>query len=160
MTEKVRFSKVKNVYAPFISATANSYPAYMREDLVQEGSIGLYLACVSFDSGKGVPFDAFAKTCIRNRMISAYRSLKRDGDTDELTDSVAADMTDVVSGFDSKSFFVKLREKLSELENDVLDEYLSEKSYSEIADKLNVSEKAVNNAVQRIRKKIRKYYEA
>ena len=93
-------------------------------------------------------------------MISAYRSLKRDGDTDELTDSVAADMTDVVSGFDSKSFFVKLREKLSELENDVLDEYLSEKSYSEIADKLNVSEKAVNNAVQRIRKKIRKYYEA
>lgn len=132
----------------------------MREDLVQEGSIGLYLACVSFDPDKGVPFDAFAKTCIRNRMISAYRSLKRDGDTDELTDSVAADMTDVVSGFDSKSFFVKLREKLSELENDVLDEYLSEKSYSEIADKLNVSEKAVNNAVQRIRKKIRKYYEA
>ena len=160
MTEKVRFSKVKNVYASFISATANSYPAYMREDLVQEGSIGLYLACVSFDPDKGVPFDAFAKTCIRNRMISAYRSLKRDGDTDELTDSVAADMTDVVSGFDSKSFFVKLREKLSELENDVLDEYLSEKSYSEIADKLNVSEKAVNNAVQRIRKKIRKYYEA
>lgn len=160
MTEKVRFSKVKNVYATFISATANSYPAYMREDLVQEGSIGLYLACVSFDPDKGVPFDAFAKTCIRNRMISAYRSLKRDGDTDELTDSVAADMTDVVSGFDSKSFFVKLREKLSELENDVLDEYLSEKSYSEIADKLNVSEKAVNNAVQRIRKKIRKYYEA
>ncbi|MCI5682446.1 MAG: sigma-70 family RNA polymerase sigma factor [Eubacteriales bacterium] len=148
------------MYAPFISATANSYPAYMREDLVQEGSIGLYLACVSFDPDKGVPFDAFAKTCIRNRMISAYRSLKRDGDTDELTDSVAADMTDVVSGFDSKSFFVKLREKLSELENDVLDEYLSEKSYSEIADKLNVSEKAVNNAVQRIRKKIRKYYEA
>ncbi|MDD6341558.1 MAG: sigma-70 family RNA polymerase sigma factor [Eubacteriales bacterium] len=147
------------MYAPFISATANSYPAYMREDLVQEGSIGLYLACVSFDPDKGVPFDAFAKTCIRNRMISAYRSLKRDGDTDELTDSVAADMTDVVSGFDSKSFFVKLREKLSELENDVLDEYLSEKSYSEIADKLNVSEKAVNNAVQRIRKKIRKYYE-
>ena len=131
----------------------------MREDLVQEGSIGLYLACVSFDPDKGVPFDAFAKTCIRNRMISAYRSLKRDGDTDELTDSVAADMTDVVSGFDSKSFFVKLREKLSELENDVLDEYLSEKSYSEIADKLNVSEKAVNNAVQRIRKKIRKHYE-
>ena len=156
----MRFSKVKNVYATFISATANSYPAYMREDLVQEGSIGLYLACVSFDPDKGVPFDAFAKTCIRNRMISAYRSLKRDGDTDELTDSVAADMTDVVSGFDSKSFFVKLREKLSELENDVLDEYLSEKSYSEIADKLNVSEKAVNNAVQRIRKKIRKYYEA
>lgn len=158
MTEKVRFSKVRNIYAPFISSVVNSYPSYLREDLSQEGMIGLYLACLSFDSDKGVPFDAFAKTCIKNRVITAYRALKSVGDSEELTSDIAVDTPDVVSGVDSKDFFSRLRKKLSALENDVLDEYLLEKSYSEIAEKLGVSEKTVGNAVQRIRGKIKKYY--
>ncbi len=158
MTEKVRFSKVRNTYAPFISSIVNTYPPYLREDLSQEGMIGLYLACLSYDATRGVPFDAFAKTCVKNRVITAYRSLKNVGSADELTADIAADVPDMTSGVDSKDFFSRLRKKLSGLENDVLDEYLLEKSYAEIAEKLGVSEKTVGNAVHRIRGKIKKYY--
>lgn len=156
----MRFSKVREDYAPYIFATASTFPEFLREDLVQEGMIGLYLACLSFDSEKGVPFDAFAKVCIRNSILTAYRSLKPDGKTDSLTEEIPVEDFTATSGFDSKEFFERLREKLSDLENEVLDEYLLEKRYSEIAEKLGVSEKAVGNAVQRIRQKIRKYYES
>lgn len=159
MTEKVRFSKVRDEYVPYISAAASSYPEYLREDLFQEGMIGLYLACLSFDSERGVPFDAFAKTCIKNRMVTAYRALKTDGKTDALTDEIAVEDADVISSVDSQTFFRDLRKNLSDLENKVLEEYLLEKRYCEIAEKLGVGEKAVENAVQRIRKKIKKHYE-
>lgn len=143
------------------------------EDLVQEGMIGLLYAVRSYNAESGVPFGAYASVCIRHKMISAIRAASAQKHA-PLNDSVSLHtfaFDDAVLGtskedpesaiLDRESFheiITALHEKLSASERDVLRYYLDGQSYSEIASRLNKPQKFVDNAVQRIRKKVEQIY--
>lgn len=138
------------------------------EDLVQEGMIGLLHAVRSYSASSGTPFQAYALVCIRNKMISAVRAAAASKHA-PLNESIpfqsfSFDLTvpvsmmndpeaDMISREGADEFLDALRLRLSASEKTVLDLYLEGLSYSEIADRIRKSPKAVDNAVQRIRKK-------
>lgn len=152
---------------PIAKAKAASF-AHIRisdEDLVQEGMLGFLEAVKRFDPSRGVPFKAYASTCIKNRMINAFNK-NNSGSNFALTGAVSLDeeqLTDHASNpaniIDACSAPDELWEivnsELSEYEHRVLDLMLEKKSYAEISEILGTSVKSVDNAVQRIRKKIR-----
>ena len=146
------------------------------EDLIQEGMMGLLAAIREFSPQKCVAFRTYAELCIRRRMISAVRTAQG-GKHTPLNTYVSLELSLFVGNQD-QSFFgtalsrqenpedviinqEKLRalkewlsRRLTELENQILGFYLNGLSYSEIAKEVNRSTKSVDNAVQRIRKKV------
>lgn len=156
MAETADFPTIMKKYLPYIRAVCATYPAHHQQDLIQEAQIGLYIAVRRFDPQKGSSFDAFAKKCIKNRVISAYRTFERsdcDQEFDEQKDLAGntSDMSDIT---DIVEFFVGLRKDLSEFELKVLDLFLEDVCYADIAKKLGVSKKSVTDAMFRVRKKI------
>ncbi len=157
-------------YARLVRSCAR--PLYLvggdHEDLVQEGMIGLLSAARTFSPDSGTPFQSYAAVCIRSRMISAIRAASAQKHA-PLNDSVSIQtfsfdsLSDenlkadpetsliVREGFDE--FMRSLQSRLSVTERRVLQLYLDGLSYAEIARQLRKSVKAVDNAVQRIRKK-------
>ena len=138
------------------------------EDLTQEGMLGFLKAVYSFNEEGGASFRTYANTCINNRIISVLRSQSRSKDIPapaivsideaelELTAAEDSDPQDIISAEESvKQFDDKLNRKLSPLEKKVADLYMSGVSYADISAKLDISGKAVDNAIQRIRKKLR-----
>ncbi len=137
------------------------------EDLVQEGMLGFLDAVKSFDPSKGVPFRAFAETCINNRIISAVRknfnsknaalSNAVSFETESAEIAADSDPADIISDkFETEYLSELLSSELSDFEKKVIDLRLLGKSYSQIAKELCRSEKAVDNAIQRIKKKMRR----
>ncbi len=156
------FSELLNEFLPYIEGVVSSFPKHHREDLVQEGLMALNAAYSTFDESKNVPFEAYIKICIKRRIITAYRSMKKSDDTvdldaDEISDTVDIEY-DIVEKKYTEDFFLDLRDKLTELEKNVLSEYLSDKSYQQIAEKLNISAKTVDNTLVRIKNKVKKYF--
>lgn len=137
------------------------------EDLVQEGMLGFLDAVKSFDPSKGVPFRAFAETCINNRIISAVR-MNFNSKNVALSNAVSfeaesvefasdSDPADIISDkFETEYLSELLSSGLSDFEKKVIDLRLLGKSYSQIAKELCRSEKAVDNAIQRIKSKMRR----
>jgi len=139
------------------------------DDLTQEGMIGLLSAVKSFDESKGVSFRTYASACISNRIISAVRKSVRlvpQSSEPLYIDHVSADVSDmsadperIVIGQDEADRLIRiLDERLSELERKVLYSYLSGNSYRKIADGLSLRTKDVDNALQRVRKKLRTFH--
>lgn len=159
MAETADFPTIMKKYLPYIRAVCATYPAHHQQDLIQEAQIGLYIAVRRFDPRKGSNFDAFAKKCIKNRVISAYRTFER-GDCDQEFDEQkdlagnTSDTSDTSDTADIVEFFVGLRKELSEFELKVLDLFLEDVCYADIAKKLGVSKKSVTDAMFRVRKKI------
>ena len=169
-------------YRRFARSKARSYflVGADEEDLVQEGMIGLYKAVRDYDSDQGVPFRAFAELCITRQVLTAikgatrrkhaplngYVSLNRplavapDGDGDRsLGDLLAAGATTdpaelVISAERLRELQRHVDESLSDFEVEVLRLYVEGKSYQEIADLLHRHVKAVDNALQRVKRKI------
>lgn len=149
-------------FLPKIRAIALSYKAgEYTEDLVQEGLTALYLATLHFDENRGVPFSGFAFTCIKNAMISALR--KQSKENNLLCDfSDSSNMVSTIPGPDElalmtedfQSIKTNIGNNLSSLEYRVLTLYLQGLSYSQIAAELEKSEKSVDNALSRIKKKL------
>lgn len=137
------------------------------EDLVQEGMLGFLDAVKKFDRSKGVPFKAFAETCINNRIISAVRmnfnsknaalSNAVSIEADSFEFATGSDPADIISDkFETEYLAELLSSGLSDFERQVIDLRLKNKSYSQIAKELCRSEKAVDNALQRIKSKMRR----
>ena len=146
------------------------------EDLIQEGMVGLLNAIREYDPGKGSSFRTYAETCIRNRILSAIRAAARDkhtplnhyvsyetplldGNTDSYPLSASRqpqqnpeDM--LISREERRERLGTLKGQLSGFEAQILDLYLRGLSYVEIASEVDRSPKAVDNAVQRIRRKV------
>ena len=144
------------------------------EDLIQEGMIGLLSAIREYDGSKGATFNTYAQTCIQNRIKSAVRSAQRRKNA-PLNDGVSLD--DVLSD-ESQSLGTHYFERspedqvlareteqevfsaysrcLSKLEAEMLRLYLNGLSYGEMAAQTGRDVKAVDNAVQRIRRKLAK----
>ena len=137
------------------------------DDLVQEGMLGFLDAVKTYDASKGSPFRAYAEVCINNRIVSAVRTSFNNKNA-ALSNAVAyepemvdvadsgADPANIVSEKeDSEHLRNVLSKGLSDFEKQVVDLRLMDMSYSEMAEKLGCSEKAIDNALQRIRKKMR-----
>lgn len=155
---------------PVAKAKASCYAKarISNEDLVQEGMLGFLDAVKKFDPSKGVPFRAFAEACINNRIISAVR-MNYNSKNAALSNAVSfeaenaeisggdRDPADIVSDmFETEYLSSLLSSGLSDFEKKVIDLRLCNKSYAQIASELGRSEKAVDNALQRIKNKMQR----
>jgi len=148
-----------------------------REDVIQEGLIGLYKAICDFDKHKLTSFRSFAELCITRQIITSIKSATRLKHTplntyisiykpihDEQSDRILLDIIDnrfsldpqkVLLNREKQSYIqARLQKSLTRLEHNVLDLYLQGYSYEEIADKLNRHEKSIDNALQRVKRKV------
>lgn len=156
------FTAAHERYLSFVRLAVSSYPERYRDDLIQEGLWGLYLGCCAYDATRGVPFDAYVKVCIRNRIASAARGFASEGNLIPLED-VGDDLTAQDPSMEdrfveqdvARELFQDLRPRLSSLERNVLILYLSGWTGRSIGDRLGISSKSVDNAMTRIKKKIR-----
>ena len=158
---------VRAVARPFFLAGGDS------EDLIQEGMFGLLSAVRQYDPKNGASFRTFAEHCIKKRIISAIRSASRmkhfplnDGlSLEQLSEDASLPFAAITVTQPSPEELVLAREskeelysafhdRLSGLEIKVLDYYLDGLSYQDIAQRLGKDAKAVDNAVQRIRRKM------
>ena len=170
-----------NKYKNFVRAKARSYflIGADREDIVQEGMIGLYKAIRDFRSTRLTSFRAFAELCITRQIITAIKTATRQKHRplnsyvslnkpvyDEESDRTLIDV--IASGkisnpeeiFIGKEDFSTIESKmgkmLSPLEMQVLRKYIEGKSYYEVAGELKRSVKSVDNALQRVKNKLEK----
>lgn len=157
-----RYSRLVRVCArPLFLAGGDS------EDLIQEGMVGLIHAVRTYDQERQALFRTYAEVCIRNRLLSAIRAAGRDKHSplnhslsleNPLFDMVSArgdnpeDM--LIDREDWKERLSALKEQLSGFEAKILRLYLNGLSYGEIARQMGRSAKSVDNAVQRIRRKV------
>ena len=162
-------ARLISAVAPIAKAKAaiHSNARIPNEDLSQEGMLGFLDAVRSFDPSKGVPFKAYAETCISNRILSAVRSsfnnknavlsnaVSFEFETHELTDPDSDPANIIAEKYDSEHIESLLKSGLSDFEMQVINLRLESKSYSEIAQQLSCTEKAVDNALQRVKKKFR-----
>lgn len=173
-----------NKYKNFVRAKARSYflIGADREDIVQEGMIGLYKAIRDFKEDKLTSFKAFAELCITRQIITAIKTATRQKHI-PLNSYVSLDkpiydeesdrtLMDVISGakvMDPEELIinqeefddieVKMGELLSDLERKVLALYLDGRSYQEISEDLNRHVKSIDNALQRVKRKLERYLE-
>ena len=148
-----------------------------KEDIIQEGMIGLYKAIRNFDNCKQNTFKTFANICVERQLITAIKSSNRqkhkplntylslntsaydnDEDGTELMDTFNSDtIEDPLETIMKKEYFEEIQntmhKSLSKFENQVLEKYIQGDSYEVIAKKLDTPVKSIDNAIQRIRKK-------
>ena len=136
-----------------------------KEDLVQEGMIGLLAAINSYNSEKGAKFATYASRCINNSVQTALRKFSRMKDIPHSNlVTLEEDFFDGMVGLSAEDEYLAkesvstltevLYEGLSTFENEVLRLYIVGCPYSEIAQRLGKNPKAIDNAIQRIRKKL------
>nr|WP_281419415.1 RNA polymerase sporulation sigma factor SigH [Bacillus alkalicola] len=173
-----------NKYKNFVRAKARSYflIGADHEDIVQEGMIGLYKAIRDFKGDKLSSFKAFAELCITRQIITAIKTATRQKHI-PLNSYVSLDkpiydeesdrtLLDVIVGSrvsDPEELLInqeefddielKMGEILSELERKVLMLYLDGRSYQEISADLNRHVKSIDNALQRVKRKLERYVE-
>ncbi len=168
-----------NKYKNFVRAKARTYflVGADREDIIQEGMIGIYKAIRDYRSDRLASFRAFAELCITRQIITAiktatrqkhiplnsYVSLNKPVFDDEsertLMDIMVPGVTTdpeelLISQEEVADIEGKMDELLSPLEKEVVDLYLEGKSYIEIAEQLGRHVKSVDNALQRVKRKL------
>lgn len=164
-------------YKPLVRKKANAMYLIGGEtdDLIQEGMIGLFKAIRDYDAGREASFFHFAELCISrqlynaveasnrkkhaplNSYVSFYAGSEEEGQSllDSLSSGEIGNPEDmIISQENAKQFWKQLRERLSGMEQQVLDEYLSGLNYKQIAQRMGKSPKAIDNALQRIKGKI------
>lgn len=173
-----------NKYKNFVRSKARSYflIGADHEDIVQEGMIGLYKAIRDFKEDKLSSFRAFAELCITRQIITAIKTATRqkhiplnsyvslnkpiyeeESDRtllDVITEGWVTNPEDLlISKEDLSSIEGRIGEMLSGLEKQVLFYYLDGKSYQEISEDLGRHVKSIDNALQRVKRKLQKYLE-
>ena len=175
-------------YKDLVNSKVNKYfiIGAEKEDIVQEGLIGLYKAVKDYNPDKQNSFKSFANLCIERQLITAIKSSNRqkhmplnsylslnmtafeneDGNNDTqivdvLENTVIEDPLDTIT---KKEYFLSVENvidsSLSDFEKKVLNRYVQGESYVKIAERLDAPVKSVDNAIQRIRKKTAKNIQA
>ena len=182
--DKIALEYIITKYRNFVKAKAKSYflVGADKEDIIQEGMIGLYKAVRDFDGNKTNSFKCFAEICITRQIITAIKTATRqkhiplnsyvslnkpiyDEESERtLLDIIATSMvTDpeelIISKEELRRIESKMNELLSDLELEVLELYLNGKSYQYIADRLKRDVKSIDNALQRVKRKLEKHLE-
>ncbi|MCM1115579.1 MAG: sigma-70 family RNA polymerase sigma factor [Clostridium sp.] len=159
---------VINKYRQLTELVANKYKdsPMEREDLIQEGMIGLLAAINSYDENKGASFKTYSQICIDNAMQSALRKYHRlkDIPMQNVVEYQEEEIPIENSTFSAEDAFIAqesvsmlntvLQRNLSDFENEVLRLHIVGCNYIEIAKRLGKTPKAVDNAIQRARKKL------
>ncbi len=173
-----------NKYKNFVRTKARSYflIGADHEDIVQEGMIGLYKAIRDFKSEKLTSFRAFAELCVTRQIITAIKTATRqkhiplnsyvslnkpiyDEESDRtlldvISEDVPSDPEAMLIDREDLTFIEgRIGEMLSDLEKRVLALYMEGKSYVEISEAMGRHVKSVDNALQRIKRKLLKYLE-
>ena len=173
-----------NKYKNFVRSKARSYflIGADHEDKVQEGMIGLYKAIRDYKQEKLSSFRAFAELCITRQIITAIKTATRQKHIplnsyvslnkplyDEESDRTLLDIIMEGNSGNPEEMIInqenlgnihqKINEVLSGLEQEVLAAYLDGKSYQEIAETLGRHVKSIDNALQRVKRKLEKYLE-
>jgi len=168
-------------YKPLVRAKARSYflAGADREDIVQEGMIGLFKAVRDYRDERNIPFRVFADMCITRQIITAVKTATRqkhlplnsyvslnkkifDDDSDKALIEVLQEISVtnpeelIISKEEHSVIESKIMELLSPFEKQVLNKYLVGIAYQDIAKQLNKPVKSVDNALQRLKKKIEK----
>ena len=171
-------------YRNFVRAKARTYflIGADKEDIVQEGMIGLYKAIRDFKGDKLSSFKAFAELCITRQIITAIKTATRQKhiplnsyvslDKPIYDDESDRTLMDVISGakvLDPEELIInkeefddieiKMADLLSDLERKVLSLYLDGQTYQEISEELNRHVKSIDNALQRVKRKLERYLE-
>ncbi|MFC0089479.1 RNA polymerase sporulation sigma factor SigH [Allobacillus sp. GCM10007491] len=169
-------------YKGFVRGKARTYflIGADREDIIQEGMIGLYKAIRDYRPDKLSSFKMFAELCVTRQIITAIKTATRqkhiplnsyvsldkpiyDEESDRtLIDVIAEDELGdpeklLINREKNGDMEIKMREVLSELEQEVLNLYLDGCSYQEISLKLNRHVKSIDNALQRVKRKLERY---
>lgn len=181
----VALEQLINKYKNFVRAKAKTYflVGADKEDIVQEGMIGLFKAIRDFKDDKLVSFKSFAEICVTRQIITAIKTATRqkhmplnsyvslnkpifeeDGertllDTIDHDDNISDPEQLFISKEELNRIEGKINEILSPLELEVLHFYLQGKSYQEISLVLDKEVKSIDNALQRVKKKIEKFLE-
>ncbi|OKL36827.1 RNA polymerase sporulation sigma factor SigH [Domibacillus mangrovi] len=171
-----------NKYRNFVRAKANRYFLIGgdKDDIVQEGMIGLYKAIRDFKEDKLISFVAFAELCITRQIITAIKTATRqkhgplnsyisldkpiydEGSDQTMMDVIAGSKTMdpaivIVHREEAKDIEMKIAELLSEFERKVWDLYVEGQSYREISVELDAHVKSIDNAIQRVKRKLDQY---
>ncbi len=179
----VAMEYLMNKYRGFVRSKARTYflIGADREDIIQEGMIGLYKAIRDFRSDKLASFRAFAELCITRQIITAIKTATRQKHIplnsyvslnkpifDEDSERTLIDIISEETVNDPEEMIInreqfagiecKIGELLSSLEWDVLSKYLQGKSYYEIAIQLERQVKSIDNALQRVKRKLEKCF--
>ena len=150
-----------------------------KDDIIQEGMIGLYKAIKSFDEKKSNSFKNFADMCVTSQIITAIKAASRQKHMPlnksislnkplyEDSKSTIIDMIEIGPSQDPMELFIskedldftekKIQGMLSSLEKKVLNNYLEGKNYEEIGSILSINAKCIDNAIQRIKRKVQRY---
>lgn len=179
--EELALEHLIDKYKNLVKIKARSYfiLGADREDIIQEGMIGLYKAIRDFKPEKQVNFYSFAELCILRQIITAIKSANRQKHIplnsylslnrtvyDENDDCTYIEMLTDNGNSNPEVLFIgnenkediekKISHNLSKLEQQVLELYLNGKSYTEIAKLVGRDEKSIDNALQRVKKKVEK----
>ena len=171
-------------YKNFVRSKARSYflVGADHEDIVQEGMIGLYKAIRDYRPDKLSSFRAFAELCITRQIITAIKTATRqkhiplnnyvslnkplyDEESDRtlldvIIEGRTSDPEEMIINMENIGYIrAKISEVLSGLEQEVLNAYLDGRSYQEIAESLGRHVKSIDNALQRVKRKLEKYLE-
>ena len=183
-TDSQALEYLLNKYKNFVRSKARSYflIGADHEDIVQEGMIGLYKAIRDYRAEKLSSFRAFAELCVTRQIITAIKTATRqkhiplnsyislnkpiyeeDSDRtllDVMTEEGMSNPEEMIIDREDLSLIEgKIGQMLSDLEKDVLVRYMEGKSYVEIAGEMNRHVKSIDNALQRIKRKLLKYLE-
>lgn len=165
------FEVITSRYMKLISVVASKYRSsdkgYDMSDLIQEGLLGLYFSSITYDESCGTSFRNYAMLCIENRFRSFVRRYNKkslppkssivpmDDNIDHIEDINSMNIQESLESKDYiRSMYEKLSLMLSPLERRVFSRYLLGYSYKQTAKLLGISQKAVDNALCRIRKKL------
>ena len=190
LIEKVRQGNMEALevlmkkYQSFVKIKANRYflIGADREDIIQEGMIGLYKAVRDYDGDKLSSFKAFAELCVTRQIITAIKTATRQKHIplnsyvsldkpiyDEESDRTLMDIISGTKVLDPEELIInqeefddielKMAELLSDLERKVLALYLDGQTYQEISEELNRHVKSIDNALQRVKRKLERYLE-
>lgn len=172
---------IVNRYKEFIKMRSHTF--YLagadQEDVMQEGMLGLYKAILGFEDDKGASFKTFAELCINRQIMSAVKSAGRkkhlplnnyvsiDGQSGEETGGETVDLTAENTENNPEQILIEqenidgihgqIDKVLSRFEAEVMVHHLNGVNYQDIAKMLGREPKAIDNALQRIKKKLEKF---
>ena len=165
---RAAFLRLSELYAPLLDSEVARYAGSLSEadleDLRQGASVSLYRAALAYRADRGVTFGLFAKICIVNGIADSLRYIGKKGGTlsiDDLEESEQPDdgvpnpqslLLDKERVYETRR---QIRSALSDLEYEIFEMYISGFSYAEIASRIGKTQKSVDNALCRIKKKLR-----
>lgn len=164
------FNAMYQLYTPLIESTAKAYCKRFSladaefDDIKQEAAIALYNAAIAYEPSKNTTFGAYAKICLRNRILSYIRYFhenKSPESLDDIDDDPSETDTEtpeqlILNKESLCSLNLRIDGMLTEFEKSVFALYLGNMSYTDMAATLSKPKKSIDNAIHRIKAKLRK----